>query len=276
MITAVAALSDDRLVIGTIDGRLGVVDPADRTVPAQPHADDATYDLALTPDGHHALCIGKSGSLSLWDMHTGARRWHLPKQNLAPQAAQWQVRFTSLAFSPDGSLAALYFVDDDMYGGLGILALQLATGKSEVLFDPDRGTKSSLSEQIGDGLRGSFTRPDGHLVVVTTNGTELLRPPAAKDMLQEEAPPVSVERPAQKIGAGLAARLDPSLRLGSNDPFLLEVVDAAGAVRARFSLEEPVVAARISVDEHIIVASTYGHLAFLRLVESERPDTAEG
>jgi WD40 repeat protein len=267
MITALASAPEGQFVYGTIDGRVGIVQHLADGQPSRPQLDDAPEDIVLARSGQRALCLGESGTISLWDMETCRQLWRLAKDELAPDSSQWQLSFHSVALSADGEFAALYIIDQDMYGGMGVLGIHLDTARLTLLFDVNSGPKSRLSEEIGVGLRMVVTQPDGSYVAVTANGTALGPVEGTKRSLTDlgsggvEGPRAHLLRPYSGIALG------PLLRLAEGDPMLLELIENQGTVRARFSLDEPLAVAQITAASQVVSASVYGRLTFLRLTE---------
>ena len=56
---------------------------------------DRVSCVAISPDGGLLAGGGKDGTLRVWDVETGERRWLRPRRS-------WQGAISSLAFSPDG------------------------------------------------------------------------------------------------------------------------------------------------------------------------------
>ena len=267
MITALASGSGGQFVYGTVDGRLGVVQSSSGDQPSLPRLDDVPEDVILVQDGRRALCLGKSGTMSLWDLESCAELWRLAKAELAPYANEWQILFHSVAISADGAFAAVYFVDQDMYGGMGVLGIHLDTADPILMFDPDSGSKSWISQEIGVGLRSVVTKPDGGNVAITANGTALGPTAGTREYSTYLNLSEAEGHPAQLLQSYSGAAFDPPLRLATEDSMVLELTDAQGAVRARFSFDEPLAVARLSASGRIVAVSVYGRLAFLRLTE---------
>ena len=152
--------------------------------------------------------------------------------------------------SEDGARAAAFVIDDDMYGGLGIIGIDLASGTTSLVFDPETGTKAQCESQVGVGVRSVVRDLCGRYLVEADNGSFWFADGSGR------AAPAGLRRPS---GDGERAEV----RVG-DDPSLLELVPADGVLQARFLLDARIAAADVSHDETVVVAaSDDGALAFL-------------
>ncbi len=257
IVVALAPLADGRVIFGTTDGWLGIVSPGvtTRTI-AVLSLGEPPKQITFTPGGQYLLCCSTVGTLSLWATSAGELEWKRTTAEYAAFAKDWDAFNCQMAISPDYSYAAMYFVDLDMYGGLGIVGVDLATGDGHIIYSPESGPKQECYQEIGSGLRGVLKMKSGKYVVCTGNGRYL-----------DFNGGGFIDRPDldEKVEHKQQTAMMP--RIADNNPRMIEIVGSDANLVARFVSEEPISATAISDDGRLVAAAShYGRLSVFELI----------